>query len=227
MKKLLLCVLLAACTGDVDDQWQLSHDRVIAVRASPPGIASGEKSTIDALLGFEDQAPMAAQPDMAAVVSPPSLSGTLTHEADGWTVTSPSEEQLAAARTELGLDAGAPVPLQVQVTFAATGLSVLKGIILGEHADNPVLDPVTIDGMDALAETELSVKSNVDIPVAVEFDETYNINWLTSCGQMHDFDLAHAYLRVEDGDPHDGTFGIVVRDGAAGIAWKFWPITAQ
>jgi hypothetical protein len=43
-------------------------------------------------------------------------------------------------------------------------------------------------------------------------DATYNINWLTSCGTMHDFDLAMAHRRVEPEDPHAGTLAIVVRD---------------
>ena len=78
--------------------------------------------------------------------------------------------------------------------------------------DNPVIAPVTIDGMDGRAVSRLSVPAGVDIPLAVEFDDSYNINWLTSCGTMHDFDLAKAHLRVEPTDPQSGTLALVVRD---------------
>src|SRR4029079_15048087 len=41
----------AGCPGARDPPWQLDHDRIIAVRATPPGIAAGDKSTLDALIG--------------------------------------------------------------------------------------------------------------------------------------------------------------------------------
>lgn len=223
----VVAIALAACTGDVDPQWQLAHDRVIAVRATPPGIGSGEVAQIDALLGFKDQPPAEGEPDMAVVVSPTSLQGALTQQSTGWTVTEPPDDQLAAARTELGLAADAPVPLQLQLTFAFDGLVALKGVMLGQHADNPVLDPITIDGMDAVTQTQLSVPAGVDVPLVVDFDDTYNINWLTSCGTMHDFDLASAYLVVGSTDPQSGTLAIVVRDDQGGVAWQVWPISAQ
>lgn len=216
---------LAACTNDVDPAWQLDHDRVIAVRATPSRIAAGESSVLDALLGHKGAAPAEIEPDTVEVVSPTSLAGALSHGAH-WTVTTPNEDQLVAARGELALDPGAPVPLRLRLRFAGTSLDGLKVVWLGQHADNPVLDPVTIDGRDALAEPELTVAAGVDIPLAVTFDDTYNINWLTSCGTMHDFDLARARLRVEPDDPHSGTLALVVRDNLGGVAWHLWPITA-
>lgn len=218
---------LAGCSGDVAPDWQLSHDRVIAVRATPPRIASGEVARIDALLGHADQPPDGADPDTAEVVSPASLAGALARSDTHWTVTAPGDDVLAAARRELGLDAGAPVPLQLRFGFTGLGQTSLKIVWLGAHTDNPVIDPVTIDGRDGLAEAQLTVPAGVDISLAVDFDATYNLNWLTSCGTMHDFDLAMAHLRVEPEDPHAGTLAIVVRDALGGVAWHLWPITAQ
>jgi hypothetical protein len=223
----VLAVVLAGCSGGVDPDWQLSHDRVIAVRATPPRIATGETAEIDALLGHKAQPPDDVDPDTAEVVSPASLAGALTRPAQHWTVTAPADDQLAAARRELGLDAGAPVPLRLRVGFTQLGQTALKVIWLGQHTDNPVIDPVTINGMDGLAQAQLTVPAGVDVPLAVNFDATYNINWLTSCGTMHDFDLAMAHLRVEPADPHSGTLAIMVRDALGGIDWHLWPITAQ
>ena len=217
-------LVAAGCTNDVDPQWQLDHDRVIAVRASPPRIVSGEVSTLDALVGRKGQAPAEAAPDSAEVVSPASLAGALA--GPPWTVTAPNGAELAAARAELELAADAPVPLSVRVRFSLEE-SATKIVWLGESAQNPVLDPVTIDNMDGLAITELAVPEATNIPLAVSFDEHYNINWLTSCGTMHDFDLADAYLRVEPEDPHSGSLAVVVRDASGGVVWHVWQISAQ
>jgi len=224
---LLLAVVLAGCGQDVDPPWQLDHDRIIAVRSTPPRIASGEVAEVDALLGRVGQPPIEVDPAMATVVSPTVLEGALAEQGGRWTVTAPEAPQLAAARSELGLAADAPVPLRVRVTFAETDKVGLKVVWLGEHSDNPVLDPVTIDGKDGLATAQFTVDVGVDVPLAVEFDDTHVINWLTSCGTMHDFDLAHAYLRVEPDDPTSGTIGVVVRDELGGVAWRLWPIAAE
>jgi hypothetical protein len=71
------------------------------------------------------------------------------------------------------------------------------------------------------------VAAGVDVPLVVDFDDTYTVNWLTSCGTMHDFDLPRAYLRVEPEDPHAGALGVVVRDARGGVAWRLWPISAE
>jgi hypothetical protein len=217
---------LVGCTGDIDPAWQLDHDRVISVRATPPRIASGEAAVLDTLLGHKGAPPDTGEPDAAEVVSPSGLDSALSHEPAGWTVTAPPDDQLAPARAELGLAATDPVPLRVKLTFAEPFGVAYKIVWLGEHAENPVIAPITIDGMDALAEAQLSVTAATDIRVSVDLDTTYDINWLTSCGTMHDFDLASAYLRVEPEDPHDGTFALVVRDAQGGVAWHLWPISA-
>jgi hypothetical protein len=227
MRWAAVLAVLAGCSGDVAPDWQLSHDRVIAVRAAPPRLASGEVAAIDALLGHQDRPPDEVDPDTAEVVSPASLAGALGRQATHWTVTTPGDDQLAAARSELGLAAGAPVPLRLRVGFTQLGQTALKVVWLGQHTDNPVIDPVTIGGMDGLAQAQLTVPAGVDVSLVVSFDATYNINWLTSCGTMHDFDLATAHLRVEPADPHAGTLAIVVRDTLGGVAWHLWPITAQ
>jgi hypothetical protein len=225
---LALALAPGGCGGNIDPEWQLDHDRVIAVRSTPSRIASGETATVDALIGRNGAPPRAVDPDTAEVVSPTSLAGTLARDGGHWTVTTPGDDQLVAARTELALDPGAPVPLRVRIGFSDNGETALKVVWLGEHADNPVIDPVTVDGMDALAESQLTVSIGVDIPLAVTFDPaSFNINWLTSCGTLHDFDLATARLRVEPTDPHTGSFAIVVRDTVGGVDWHLWPITAQ
>lgn len=226
-RSVVVAGLLTACTQDVDPAWQLDHDRLIAVRATPNRIVAGEIARIDALVGRSDASPIEVEPDSAEVISPTRLAAALRQSGSQWTVAAPEDAELAAARDELGLAADAPVPLRLRVRIAPHGLIGLKIIWLGEQADNPIIGPVRINGVDRSSATSLTVARDVDVRLAVDFDDTFNINWLTSCGTMHDFDLASAYLRVEPNDPTAGTLGVVVRDAAGGVAWQLWPIAAQ
>ncbi|HET9619802.1 MAG TPA: hypothetical protein VFP84_00450, partial [Kofleriaceae bacterium] len=78
MKIVLCLVALAACTDDTDPPWQLSHDRIIAIRATPPHVAAGDHAVIDGLIGSRG-APVAERaPDTVTVVSPAALAGAVT-----------------------------------------------------------------------------------------------------------------------------------------------------
>jgi hypothetical protein len=235
VKWLALAVLVAGCTADLDEPWQLEHDRIIAVRANPPGILPGETSTIELLLGFSEMPVIERGPDFAMVVAPMSLADTLKPDNGGWVVTAPSEERLAAVRTELGLEADAPVPLQVGVavmwpyevaavdgrTFAAT-----KTVWLGQSTANPVLTGMLINNTEP--GDALVVPKEDKVPLFVEADDTVDIvNWLTSCGEMHDFDLHSAYLKVLPEQPQEGQLAVVKRDDSGGVSWRIWPIVAE
>jgi hypothetical protein len=218
---------LGACAGDLDPPWQLDHDRIIAVRATPPGIVPGETSTIDALLGQKGGATRVAAPELATVVSPASLSDVLTFSGGAWVVSAPSDARLDAARAELKLAAGAPVPLRIGVSYAGQSLVATKTITLGQAASNPALASVMLDGKPATP-AELVVGKLVKVPLSLDADDaSYDVTWLTSCGTMHDFDLPAAYLQVEVEDPDAGELAVVLRDAHAGVAWSVWPIHAE
>ncbi|HET9621045.1 MAG TPA: hypothetical protein VFP84_06755 [Kofleriaceae bacterium] len=215
---------LAACGNEVDAQWQLDHDRVIAVRSTPPRIASGETAALTGLVGQKGGPPVELDATTAEVVSPSALAGALTRQGTQWTVTAPPGDQLAAARAELGLAGDAPVPLQLQLTYTDHAFVAFKTVYLGVHADNPVIAPITINGGDGLATADLVVPAETNVPLAIDVPEIDNVNWLSSCGTMHDFDIARAYLRVEPDDPHAGDFALVVRDTQGGVFWHVWTI---
>jgi hypothetical protein len=227
VRRLLALVALAGCGDQVDEAWELDHDRVIAIRATPSRILSGEAAVIDAVLGRTDAPPIEVDPAMVTVLSPMVLASSVSKQTGRWRVTAPGPAQLAAARTELKLEADAPVPVRLRMTFPDSSKVGLKVVWLGEHVNNPSLGQILIDGVDRSAATTLTVRPVVDVPLEVDFDDSYVVNWLTSCGTMHDFDLARGYLRVEAEDPQSGTLGVVVRDDLGGVAWKFWPITAE
>ena len=146
-------------------------------------------------------------------------------------VTAPGEDRLAAARSELMLAAGAPVPLQIGVSYAGQTLVATKTLLLGQPAANPALTGLLIDGKPidtAAPSAELTVGKLVKVPLSIDAsDVDFDVTWVTSCGTMHDFDLPAAYLRVETADPQTGELGVVLRDAHGGVTWKIWPIKAE
>lgn len=233
---LVIAALVAGCNDDVDLPWELDHDRIIAVRATPPRIEAGAQAELDALIGRKGDRPTTELPAAAMVVSPESLADTLALDGGRWIVTAPGSARLDEVRLELGLPPGAPVPVVVGVAVLGTtfpsgevaeGLAATKTVWLGESGANPVLDSAEVDGVTTAAVPELVVGREVDVPLAVGFEETDDVNWLTSCGTMHDYDLPAAYLRVEPEDPTEGHLAVVVRTPNGGVAWQVWPIRAE
>jgi hypothetical protein len=152
-----------------------------------------------------------------------------------WTVTAPDEAQLAAARTELRLEAGAPVPLQVGIAFLASTfpartstdpIAALKTVWLGEHRDNPTITGIDINGVDGPTITDVVLDYTKDTPMRIDasVNDGDDVNWLTSCGTEHDFDLEHSYIRIEKDDPLMGDLAVVLRKPNGGVAWKTWTI---
>jgi hypothetical protein len=205
-----IAVSVAACTDDLDPPWQLDHDRIIAVRATPPQIAARERAIVDALVAYKG-APVAE----------------LSPDAAGWVITAPSAAELDATRAALGLPSAAPVPVEIRVRHAGGALTATKTVRLGGAADNPVMTDVQIDRASP-GGAPIVVAPLIDVPLAILLDDaTYDVTWLSSCGTMHDFDLPTAHLRVEADDPHVGQLVLVVRDGSGGVAWRVWSIDAR
>jgi hypothetical protein len=68
----------------------------------------------------------------------------------------------------------------------------------------------------------------MDVHMSVTADDSVDkVNWLTSCGTMHDFDLHAAYLHVLPADPQEGELALVLRDAKGGVTWQTWPIHAE
>ena len=230
MRFALLALVLVGCSGDIDPPWELDHDRIVAVRATPPGIVDGERSELDALLAAKGGATSVAPPLGAQVISPMALAGALANDGGKWIVTMPGAAQLAAARMELGLEADAPVPLQVGVGYVVNDvqLAALKIVWLGKSLANPTLSEMMIDGSPLDAMPELVVPRLVDVRFSVAAIDDDDVNWLTNVGTMHDFDLPQSYLRVEeDEEMTTGEFVLVKRDIEGGVVWRVWPIRVE
>jgi hypothetical protein len=227
---LALLAFATGCDGDLDPPWELDHDRIIAVRATPPAIVDGERAVLDALLSAKGGATMEASPAGATVISPMALQGAVVLDGGEWVVDMPSADALALARTELKLEPGAPVPLQVGVGYVVNGteLAALKVVWLGKSAQNPLLAEMIIDGESLDAKAELVVPKLIDVRFSVLAIPDDDVNWLTNVGEMHDFDLPESYLRVEeDEDTFEGELVLVKRDPDGGVVWRIWPIRVE
>jgi hypothetical protein len=224
---LALALGASGCVEDLDPPWQLDHDRIVAVRATPPAIEPGGRAELDGLISLKGIGTSQGVPEAAIVVSPVALEGAVSNEAGKWIVTAPSAAKLEEARGELGLMAGEPVPLVVGVAYHGQALFATKVVWLGRTGANPSLDAMMIDGAPADTKSEILVGKLVDVPLSISVETEDDVNWLTSCGTMHDFDLPQAYLRVELEDPDRGELAVIRRDELGGVAWRVWQIRAE
>ena len=223
--RVLVLVLLVGCVDPVAARWQLDHDHVVAVRATPPRIMPAEVAVLDALVAREGMLAAIESPVIAAApLAPPEMKGMLV-EADGhWQLTAPPDETLAGVRPGMGLPPNAPVPIDVVMQFTRSDgepLYVKKTVWLGARAENPAPPPVLAD--DEPMPSELAIPIGRD--VYVEALAAGRVSWLTSCGELFQDDVARAFVRAAE--PCDGELAVVVRDDAGGVVWQLWPLSAQ
>lgn len=226
----LVLLLLVGCIDQVDQRWELDHDHVVAVRATPPAIMPGARAKLDALLAHEDAAPTVNAPVAAAagVEEGDPLYGIVSQSLlEGWFVNAPSAEVLDQIRARDGIAAGEPVPVPIVMAFAGPGDELLyatKTVYLGATGENPIAPSMVIDGQ--LASDQITVPMQRDVYVSVNVESAARVNWLTSCGSLFQDDVATAFLRVASDDEQAGQLAVVIREPRGGVAWRVWPVTA-
>ena len=233
MKKLALGYLAASagCVPSTDPVWQLNHDRLVAVRATPPHVVAGEIAALDALVSHKGAPTDVEQPlgAIAAPGTPDALGGLVQLDAGMWDVHGTDDATLVGVRAIYGLPDGAPVPLDVVMQFPASNgimLDAKKTVWLGDSQANPSdVGNVTLAGVPLTP--PLVVPIGVDIPLATDTDPANGVQWLSSCGTLHDSDEHAAVLHVQPKDPLQGELALVVRDPLGGVAWQVWPISAK
>jgi hypothetical protein len=240
----LLAAVSAAC-DDTDPQWELDNDRIIAVRASAPQLAPGDRATLDVLVTAEGRGPFVMPPAGALVVPadpkspnaqpvelPASLTNALRLENGQWTVVAPSAAELDAARGQLGIAAGEPVELLVGVRVDPGGgpLDAVKSVRLGgPTVSNPALGAVTINGVPA--QDGLVLPKDTDVILSVEAGADDEVYWLSSIGDLSDEEDPVAELNHDTENSEDhltvGHIAVVVRSKSGGVAWGFWTASVE
>jgi hypothetical protein len=234
---LLLSIAAAGCIDLVDARWQLDHDHVIAARATPPRIRSGEATNLDALVAHAS-GPVTVENPMTAEVATRGFEPYLTERLDGsWLLEAPTTEVLTAARPALNLADDEPVPVDVMLTFPhPTGLDraaldpyrVKKTVWLGEPRPNPELPAITVDDLPAPADgEEIALPLDRDVYVSVDAPADTRVNWLTNVGTLFQDDVATAFVRVTAKDRLAGQLVVVMRDNEGGVVWRIWSVRAQ
>jgi hypothetical protein len=226
-----LCLLvLTGCIDEIDMRWDLDHDHVIAARATPPRIRSGDATNIDALVAHEGRGVSVENP-LDAQVGSARFASYLTFEDGAWKLTAPDAQMLASARPALGLPEDAPVPVDVMLTFprstnrsAPDPVRVKKTVWLGEPSQNPIVPAVMIDGVPAGEHIVLPLDRDVYLSVDAP---NLRVNWLTSVGTLFQDDVATSFVRVLPDDSREGELVVVVRDSEGGVAWQVWPVRAE
>jgi hypothetical protein len=237
LKYALVLLVMTGCIDAIDARWQLDHDHVIAARATPPRIRSGEATNLDALVAHEN-APVSIENPMTAEVGTRGFEPYLSQRLDGsWLLESPSTEVLTGARLALDMADDEPVPVDVMLTFPhPSGLDraaldpyrVKKTVWLGEPRDNPELPAITIDAQPAPAETDVvRLPFDRDVYVSVDAPEGTRVNWLTNVGTLFQDDVATAYMHVTAKDRPSGQLVVVMRDSEGGVAWRVWSVLAE
>ena len=226
--KAALLVVLCGCIGDIDPPWQLDHDRVVVVRATPPRVQTGQTSLFDGLIAHKGGPSDVEQPIGATAVKPLSLYPAVLDNQGVWGVVGPDAATLDAARDELALPAGAPVPFEVAMEFPSSNghsLFATKIVWLGDTGDNPAAPAITFDGEppgDAI-----QIPADTDVPLATDVAPAWKVNWLTSCGTMHDDDEHAAFVHVLPADRQAGELAVVLRDDRGGVSWRVWPMSVS
>lgn len=232
MKRVLCLLVLTGCIEEIDARWQLDHDHVVAARATPPRIRSGEQTALDALVAHEGRG-VSVEAPLTAEVGNARFAAYLTEHDGVWMLTAPDAQMLASARPALGIPADEPVPVDVMLTFPRGSdraqpdpVRVKKTVWLGEPSQNPVVPAVVIDGVSAADEVVVPIGRDIYLSMDVG-DANLRVNWLTSVGTLFQDDVATSFVRVLPEDRHAGELVVVVRDAGGGVAWQVWPMRAE
>jgi hypothetical protein len=120
--KRLALMLLAGCVDAADPPWQLDHDRIVAVRTEPAGVAAGEVAAISGLLAHRRGPTSEEAPIIVTALTPHELFTAVHYNLDHFEIDGPA---LAT-----------PTPLTIEMRFAG-GEVATKIIWLGQHRENP------------------------------------------------------------------------------------------
>jgi hypothetical protein len=234
-----LVAWLAAGCGDFRDPGDLRYPRILAVRAEPPRMPSGERARIDLLVTGAVGVPAERNPDAVAPAAalpgrpapPPEAAQLITQEDGSWYVTAPSDEVLARLRQAFGVapdgDAPIPFPLSVSATIDGQARASEKVVWLGGSATNPTIAALTIDGRPLDEEPLLvAAASEHALSGAAEGEGTLSFAWYAAVGELKKYREPTATWK--GGTPGEtGAVVLVVRNDRGGVSWRVGSLRAE
>ena len=201
-----LAVVLGACES-VPEPYELDHTRVMAIRAEPPAITSGERARIDVLVTDDTTGPRVADADDVTIAS--TAEAPVSREEDGWYVACLDSNPRVAT-------------VSVAIVSGDEALIATKTIAFGSHADNPAAPAILHDGQTGT----LAIEARADVMLATDpapavDDDTLSYRWFSSVGEIVGYTRPEAKLKPSRNS--SGQIWLVVRDQAGGVAWTAEP----
>ncbi len=219
-----MTTITAGC-ADVATPEELQHTRILAVRATPPGILAEQTSRIDVLAATE--AGELVQPTARSVRIVGGFGAELlSQDESGWMLTAPSADQIAAARQAAGIE-DEPWPIIIEVTVELDGKTLVadKLVLVDVATSNPEVVDIRLAGVPVQDEMVVSVGAEVEVSATAQ-PETAELSyaWASSVGELSLYRSQAASFATDASG--DGTLLVVVRDGQGGVAWKAVPVRA-
>jgi hypothetical protein len=222
-------VIAAAACDDATLPGELAHARIMAVRLSPPQLAPGEQGMLEVLVTGADAVPRLVRADVVQVRLPEGAgdaaavaAGLLVPAATHWQLTAPEAAVLAGLRDRLAIPEEQPLSflLEVHVRIDERPFAATKLVGLGQHADNPRIDEVTVDGAPASATDELVFTTGGEPVLSAQASGSDRIDfaWFSSVGDLEHYFSPAATLVTKR--PGTGHLAVVARDRRGGVDWR-------
>ncbi|MEZ4368089.1 MAG: hypothetical protein R2939_17680 [Kofleriaceae bacterium] len=240
---LVAALLVGAGCTDLSQRWELDHARILAVRATPPGLGADEVALIDLLVIDDAGTPSVATPGLASTAEAnpePAVAAalTLSPTSAGWQATAGDADDLAAARAAAGLADDEPLDVLVGVTHSVPGaadpLLAIKAVRLGEADVNPATPTIRVDGL-TVAEGDVATVERgreIELTFVEEFadpseDEPLEFDWLTGTGSLTKSQTRRGLLEIGAEDPDAGYVVAIVRTATGGVSWSWIQLAVE
>jgi len=206
--------LAAACT-DFNSPSELGDVQLLAVRASPKGIAGGERARLDFLIGGPGGLISGAEPLWLVTdgLGTPAV-GSVVLDAGEWFYQAPASVPEPSG-----------VTLTLLVEAGGVQLNALKAIGIGVSEDNPTIADMVVSGQSVEADGDSIAVAGETFEVSARIDpdpgETGQLAWYSTIGVADPIRGPVVTIEVDsERDTAQGPLVVVGRDGFGGIAWK-------
>ncbi|MDX2088835.1 MAG: hypothetical protein SFX73_13340 [Kofleriaceae bacterium] len=215
----VIVTLTAGACVETTPRWDLTHDRVIAVRASPPAIEAGGSAQLDALVSAEGVARVIVPVEVT--LSPDALA-TVVQQDGAWVVIAGTSEMLAAAQARL--PTGTSLRVDAELVFDVAGIAkhATKSVRLSATGENPVVSIRLADGQVA---TSIETSVGVETQLSTDAPDGASVDWLTSLGELTDDDDPVAFLTAEEAGA--GSVVCVRRELGGGVGWAIAALAVE
>jgi hypothetical protein len=229
-KLIVPAILVSTACGGGSAQSLLDHATMLAVRAEPPRVDSGERAKIVALATAEDGTPMEIErPPIAAAGLPEEVAEQMLRvEEEGSFVVAPPAFALEQMREQLQLAPDAPIPLTLDLDLDISPIvqGATKVVLLGGRASNPRILEVAVDGVPAGGDRlVVAYGSQPKVSVRAEGKGELKYAWASSLGELEGYRSAEATMLAATAGR--GHLVIVVRDPSGGVEWRIIDMEVQ